>query len=264
MKSAIIIPARYQSSRLPGKPLLCDSGKYLIQHTVENAMRCKADHVVVATDDKRIIAAVESFGGKAVMTSPDHETGSGRIAEAATKIEADIIVNVQGDEPEIDPCVLDDLIDLHEKAMKVARPAFVSTLVSPFAKTAKEGHGSPLDPSCVKAVLAVPDGDGLRSALYFTRALAPYPRDEAGPHDEEGRVRRPQDYFLHIGLYAFSKASLAAFAAAPSGRLEQIEKLEQLRILEMGERIVAAVIDGAVPGIDTPEDYQAFLKRLKD
>jgi 3-deoxy-manno-octulosonate cytidylyltransferase (CMP-KDO synthetase) len=258
MRSAIIIPARYQSSRLPGKPLLRDSGKYLIQHSVENAMRSKADHVVVATDDKRIFDAVESFGGKAVMTSSDHETGSGRIAEAAEQIDAEIILNVQGDEPEIDPCVLDGLIDLHEKAMRASRPAFVSTLVSPFAENAKEGHGSPQDPSCVKAVLAAPDADGLRSALYFTRSLAPYPRDE------EGRVDRPQDYFLHIGLYAFSKASLAAFAVAPSGRLEAMEKLEQLRILEMGERIVAAVIEGAVPGIDTPEDYQAFLKRLRD
>ncbi len=258
MKSAIIIPARYQSSRLPGKPLLRESGKFLIQHTVENALRCKADHVVVATDDRRIFEAVEGFGGKAVMTSPDHETGSGRIAEAAEQIEAEIIVNVQGDEPEIAPHILDDLIDLHEKAIKASRPAFVSTLVSPFPEMAKEGPGSPLDPSCVKAVLAAPDGDGLRSALYFTRSLAPYPRDE------EGRVQRPQDYFLHIGLYAFSRASLAAFAAAPSGCLEQIEKLEQLRILEMGERIVAGVIDGAMPGIDTPQDYQAFLKRLGD
>ncbi len=256
MKTAIIIPARFQSTRLPGKPLLKETGKYLIQHCLENASRANVDEILVATDDERIMEAVQSFGAKAVLTAKDHESGSARIAEAARGLDADIIINVQGDEPEIDPSMIDRLIDLHRKAMTEEKDIWASTLVSPFPENIMEGHGSPADPSCVKAILSAPDEANIRQALYFTRALAPYPRDDGGA------IRRPQDYFLHIGIYAFSRDSLQRFAKAPLGRLEQIEKLEQLRILELGGRIAVEIVDSAAPGIDTPQDYERFVERV--
>ncbi|MEM8987422.1 MAG: 3-deoxy-manno-octulosonate cytidylyltransferase [Pseudomonadota bacterium] len=250
MTAAIIIPARYASTRLPGKPLLAETGRPLIAHVYERAAAAKdADRVIVATDDERILKAVRDFGGEAVMTRADHASGSERAAEAAADIDADIIVNVQGDEPEIEPAAIDLLIDTQRRS-----GAFASTLVCPFAEGLTEGPGSPTDPSCVKAVLSS-EKDGLRHALYFSRALAPYPRADGGA------VRRAQDWRLHLGVYAFSRDSLMRFAAAPPGRLEQVESLEQLRILEMGERIAVALVDKGAPGVDTPEDYAAFVKR---
>ncbi|NHK29270.1 3-deoxy-manno-octulosonate cytidylyltransferase [Parvularcula flava] len=258
----IVIPARYASSRLPGKPLLVAGGKPLIQHTYEKAAAASADRVIVATDDERILETVRGFGGEAVMTSADHQTGTARVAEAAEKVAAaegevaDIIVNMQGDEPETDPAHLDALIAVHRAALGSERPAFVSTLVCPFAPEPADGPGSPQDPSCVKALLGHQRPDGGCDALYFSRALAPYPRDEGG------RVTDPTAYYLHIGIYAFSAASLKAYDTLPAGRLEAIEKLEQLRILEAGERIAAAIVPQAAPGIDTPADFEAFKKRL--
>ncbi len=252
MKAAIIIPARYGSMRLPGKPLLAETGKPLIQHTYEQAAKsARASSVIVATDDMRIHDAVRGFGGAAMMTSPAHDTGSARAAETAEAVDADIIVNLQGDEPEIDPGDLDHLIDIQARGQ-----SFASTLVCRFPKWAAEGPGSPDDPSAVKAVLGRELGGGARRALYFTRSICPYPRDN---HD---RIAAPENYFLHVGVYAFTKASLAAFAAAPAGALEKIERLEQLRILEMGEVIAAGVIGQAAPGIDTPEDYREFVARM--
>lgn len=256
MKSVIVIPARFASSRLPGKPLLVAGGKPVIQHTYEKAAASIASRVIVATDDARIADAVTGFGGEAVMTSPDHQSGTARVAEAAAGLDADIIVNMQGDEPETDPAHLDALITLHAGAMTAQRPAFVSTLVCPFAPAPKTGAGSPVDPSCVKALLTHEKADGGRDALYFTRALSPWPRDAGGV------VSDTADYHLHIGIYAFSAASLAAYETLPPGRLEDIEKLEQLRILEAGERIAAAIVPSAAPGIDTPADFDAFLARL--
>lgn len=251
MKAAIIIPARFASTRLPGKPLLAETGKALIQHTYEQAEKSRrAERVIVATDDARIFDAVRRFGGDAVMTAADHESGSARAAQAAKAVDAEIIVNLQGDEPEIDPGDLDRLIDL-----QAAGHGFASTLVCRFPAGAESGPGSPDDPSAVKAILGNSLSDNAYQAVYFTRALCPYPRDS------RGLIADPQKYFLHIGVYAFSKASLDAFAGAPPGALEQIERLEQLRILEMGEVIVAGVVDRAAPGIDTPQDYSRFVKR---
>ncbi|MAW82050.1 MAG: 3-deoxy-manno-octulosonate cytidylyltransferase [Parvularcula sp.] len=251
MKAAIIIPARHASTRLPGKPLLSRTGKPLIQHVYENAAKVKAaSSVLVATDDQRIFDAVAGFGGAAVMTSDTHETGSARIAEAAEKIDADIIVNLQGDEPEIEPGYIDRLIALQAKT-----GAFASTLACPFPADATAGPGSPEDPSAVKAILGAKIADDAYWARYFTRHQAVWPRDEAG------RIIQPQDYYLHIGVYAFSKASLMDFAAAPAGALEKIERLEQLRILERGGEIALELIPQAAPGIDTPEDYEAFVRR---
>ncbi|MFC2950598.1 3-deoxy-manno-octulosonate cytidylyltransferase [Marinicaulis aureus] len=252
MKAAIIIPARYASTRLPGKPLLTRTGKPLIQHVYENALQVKkAASVIVATDDNRIFDAVTGFGGKAVMTSTAHETGSARIAEAASAINADIIVNIQGDEPEIEPHHIERLIALQQTA-----GAFASTLACPFPADATAGPGSPEDPSAVKAILGAVISDDAYWARYFTRHQAVWPRDAMG------RIERPQDYYLHIGVYAFSKASLMDFAAAPQGALEKIERLEQLRILERGGKIAIGLIPHAAPGIDTPEDYEAFVRRV--
>ena len=251
MKAAIIIPARYASTRLPGKPLLAETGKPLIQHTYEQAKKSRrASAVIVATDDARIFDAVRSFGGEAMMTAKTHESGSARAAEAAAVLDAEIIVNLQGDEPEIDPRDLDRVIDL-----QASGAAFASTLACRFPADAISGPGSPEDPSAVKVILGNSLGANAFRAVYFTRAICPYPRDD------HGSIAHPEDYFLHVGIYAFSRASLAAFANAPPGALEQIERLEQLRILEMGEAIAVGVIDRAAPGIDTPEDYQAFVTR---
>ena len=256
MKAAIIIPARYASSRLPGKPLLAETGKPLIQYTYEKAAASSAAQVVVATDDERIRDIVAGFGGEAVMTSPDHESGTARVAEVARGLDAEIIINMQGDEPETEPAHLDALIDLHAATLADDRPAFASTLVCPFAAEPVTGPGSPSDPACVKAVLSG-DAAALRRVLYFSRALVPFPRDAAGI------VADPTSYFLHIGIYAFSRDSVQAFASLPHSALEETEKLEQLRILEAGEWMAAAIVPAAAPGIDTPEDYEAFIRRTE-
>lgn len=251
MKAAIIIPARYASTRLPGKPLLAETGKPLIQHVYEQAASVKrAAAVIVATDDARIADAVKAFGGQVVVTSSDHETGTARVAEAAAHVDADIIVNLQGDEPEIDPQDIDALISIQTRAQ-----SFASTLACRFPETATYGTGSPDDPSAVKVIMGDGLGEGVWRARYFTRRLCPFPRRNSGA------IKEPQRYYLHIGVYAFSKASLSTFAAAPSGALEASEQLEQLRILEMGEAIAVGEIKVAAPGIDTPEDYAAFVRR---
>lgn len=227
-----IIPARYASSRLPGKPLLRDSGKFLIQHVYEAARACRAiDRVLVATDDDRIRDAVRSFGGEAVMTSPSHPNGTSRIAEVAEGLDAEIVLNVQGDEPEIPPEVL-------EKLIEVARRSPVATLAVPFADPREADL-----PNRVKVVL---DRDG--NALYFSRARIPH--GEAAP-------------LLHLGLYGFQKRFLLQFAKLPPTPLERAEQLEQLRALEHGIRIQVGIVTWRSPGgIDTPEDYRAFLDRL--
>lgn len=253
MKAAIVIPARYASTRLPGKLLLKDTGKPLIVHVYEQAVKAKrASRVVVATDDERIAEAVRGAGGEAIMTAPNHETGTSRVAEAAAGLDAEIIVNLQGDEPEVEPADLDALIEI-----QAGGRSFASTLACRFPSTADSGAGSPDDSSTVKAILGGPFGPNARRARYFTRALRAYPRHA------DGRIESPQRYYLHVGVYAFSKASLAAFAAAPQGALEKSERLEQLRILEMGEAIAIGEVGSATPGVDTPEDYAAFVKRFR-
>lgn len=246
-RTLIVIPARYASTRLPGKPLLAETGKPLIQHTVEQALRVGNADVVVATDDQRIFDAVMDFGGQAVMTDPDHQSGTDRVAEAARHHDAEIIVNVQGDEPEIEPDIIRQLIDTHAKAQNGPRPAFASTLVCPFPTDI-----DPAGPNAVKAVLSQPDDAGVQSALYFSRSLVPHPR-----HDEG------QAPYLHLGLYAFSPESLQLFPSLSRTPLEKTESLEQLRILEHGHRIACGIVGGTAPGIDTPEDYAAFVERQR-
>lgn len=250
MKAAIIIPARYGSTRLPGKALLAETGKPLVQHVYEQALQVRrASSVVIATDDRRIFDAVAAFGGRAVMTGA-HETGSARVAEAAGAVDADIIVNLQGDEPDMDPAHVDRLIDI-----TASGTCFAATLACPFPKDMASGAGSPADPSAVKAILGAKLGTGVHRARYFTRAAPPYPRDD------EGGVASPERFFLHIGAYGFSRESLGRFAAHPPGALERAEGLEQLRILEMGETICAGLVDTAPKGVDTRKDYDAFVRR---
>ncbi|MFN0023416.1 MAG: 3-deoxy-manno-octulosonate cytidylyltransferase [Parvularculaceae bacterium] len=242
MKTVIIIPARLASTRLPRKLLLPIGEQSVIERTWRRARAARAaDDVVIAADAPEIAEAAQAFGARVIMTRDDHQSGTERIAEAAQALDADLIVNIQGDEPEIDPAHIDALIALHR-----AGGNFASTLACPFPADI-----DPANPAAVKAVLgpAIAGADASFRAIYFTRAPAPYPRDGGG------------EYFLHIGAYAFGRDALMRFAATPPGRLETIEKLEQLRILEMGETIAVRVVGRAARGIDTREDYDAACAR---
>lgn len=269
MNVLAVIPARYASTRLPGKPLLSETGWPLIRHVYEQVQKAElVTQVLVATDDARIFTAVRAFHGQVEMTRADHPSGTDRIAEVASRHpQADIIVNVQGDEPEIEPETISRLVEVHRQSH-----ADMSTLACPFPPDApREGPGSPLDPNCVKVVLqhwehgtspildthgASPVAKGnFGMALYFSRALIPYPRDE------KGNVTNPANHLLHLGLYAYSPAFVQRFIAWPQGRLEQIERLEQLRVLENGGKIAVGVVAKASIGIDTPADYAAFVER---
>lgn len=244
MNVLAVIPARYGSTRFPGKPLVRKTGRPLIQHVVERASAARAiDRVVVATDDARIVNAVRSFGGEAVMTRGDHASGTDRIAEVAQALGGapdDLVLNVQGDEPEIEPAYLDRLVD---RVRGSACP--VGTLACPFP-----ADNDPRDPNCVKVVL------NLRGeALYFSRALIPYPRADAVGES-------PAEWLLHLGVYAFRRSFLLEFASWETSRLERLERLEQLRVLERGHGIAVEVVERAFPGVDTPEDYERFVARI--
>lgn len=251
MKAVIVIPARYASVRLPGKPLLAETGKPLIMHVYEQAVRATlASDVIVATDDTRISRAVRKSGGNVVMTDSRHRTGTMRVAEVAEKLDAEIIVNLQGDEPETDPAHLDRLIGIQAT---YGMPA--STLAARFDPAMKSGPGSPEDPCAVKVIPGKPLGENIWYARYFTRHLQVFPRDG------KGLIVRPDRYFMHAGVYAFSRKGLSALAAMPPGALEVAEDLEQLRILETGQNIAVGEVSRAMPGIDTREDYRAFTGR---
>lgn len=240
MKTAVIIPARMGSMRFPGKVLADLGGKPVIQHVWENAMRSKADSVTVAADDPRVEQAVKAFGGRVVMTKPSHPSGSDRVWEAAQSIDAELIVNVQGDEPFLPHEVIDDLID----AMHGPDAPAMGTVVLPCARADIAAN-----PNLPKVVLTTDD-----YALYFSRSMIPYLR-EGG---EETEVYR------HWGIYAYRRETLAKFVSLPEGRLERCEKLEQLRALENGIRIKVIRTSFDSIGIDTPDDLaraQEFLAR---
>jgi 3-deoxy-manno-octulosonate cytidylyltransferase (CMP-KDO synthetase) len=245
MKTAIVIPARYNSQRLPGKPLLRATGKYLIQHVYERATQAKrTSHVVVATDDRRIAVAVEGFGGQAVLTDPAHPSGTDRVAEAAKEIQADAIINLQGDEPLVDPASIDVLAELLERDPN----ADMATLAAPL--TSREQW---LNPSCVKVVR-----DRRGRAMYFSRSPIPYVRD-----GEPDFAARPPAALQHLGIYAYRRVALFRLALEPADAIEQLEKLEQLRALAFGFRIHVGVVEHAARGIDTPEDYEWFVRTYK-
>ncbi|HPF38854.1 MAG TPA: 3-deoxy-manno-octulosonate cytidylyltransferase [Phycisphaerae bacterium] len=242
MNAVAIIPARYASTRFPAKPLARETGKYLIQHVCERLSAARRiSSVIVATDDERIRQAVASFGGAAVMTREDHPSGTDRVAEVVAGLDAELILNVQGDEPEIDPEHLDLLI----QRMAEDNAAQIGTLCCPFG-----GQAQPRDPNKVKVVVSAAG-----RAIYFSRSLIPFPRDFDGVPDD------PSKWLLHVGVYAYRRAALLRLASLPPSPLEQSERLEQLRALENGMAMTVVRVDHAAPGIDTPSDYAAFVSR---
>lgn len=242
MKTLIVIPARYASTRLPGKPLLRSTGKYLVQHVYERACmaRC-AQQVVVATDDPRVSAAVASFGGQAVMTSRECATGTDRVAEVARQIDADIYVNLQGDEPLVDVDGIDRLVETLESEPD----GCLATLAAPIRDMETLNN-----PNCVKVIC-----DNSGRALYFSRSAIPFVRDDAPDFDA-----CPPRFLQHVGMYAFHKADLFALTALKPTVLENLEKLEQLRALHHGWSIAVGMVDRASRGVDTFEDYQQFVR----
>ena len=241
-KVIVVIPARYGSIRLPGKPLISLAGKPMIQRVYERAKLAeRADRVIVATDDERIVKAVEAFGGEARMTRTEHRTGTERVAEVAAHEGGDVFVNVQGDEPLLDPHAIDVAVD----SLLEEPQASISAVATPI-KT----PGDIMDPNAVKAVL---DFDG--NAIYFSRAPIPWVRDTAS----KIQVR----HLKHLGLYVFQREALLEYPTLPQGELERIEQLEQLRWLENGWKIrVAEVVYDAV-SVDVPEDVARVEKLLQ-
>ncbi len=246
-KAIGVIPARYASTRFPGKPLALLAGKPVVQWVYERAKKAKLlNDVIVATDDQRIFDCVKKFGGNARMTRPDHPSGSDRVAEVARHAEAEVIVNIQGDEPLIAPAAIDLSVELLAN-----QPAdVVGTLVRRLTKPEELG-----DSNVVKVVLS---DEG--HALYFSRSPIPFVRGESDP------TRWPQKhsyFYKHIGLYVFRRDFLFQFVEWAPGKLEQAESLEQLRILERGIRMAVAITDYEARGIDTPEDLQRLINDLE-
>jgi 3-deoxy-manno-octulosonate cytidylyltransferase (CMP-KDO synthetase) len=236
-----VIPARHASTRFPGKPLATIAGRPMIQHVFERVRQAqKVSRVIVATEDDRIKKAVEAFGGEAIITRPDHRTGTDRVAEVATHIEAEIYVNVQGDEPLIDPGTIDSLVEsmLENDEIKIGTPCAAIDLPKDV-----------MDPNIVKVVR---DFDG--NALYFSRAPIPWVRDTnatTAPH-----------FWKHLGLYAFRRDALLEFPTLPPGELEAIEQLEQLRWLENGFHIGVVETDYDAVSVDVPGDVERVEKLI--
>jgi 3-deoxy-manno-octulosonate cytidylyltransferase (CMP-KDO synthetase) len=229
-----IIPARYESSRFPGKPLADLGGRPMIEHVYRRAAEAPSvDAVVVATDDQRIVDAVEAFGGIARMTLATHRTGTDRVAEVAADLSCRIVVNVQGDEPLIEPAMI----------AAVVEPLRADPSV-PMA-TVRRRLTDPADAASPHVVKVVTDARG--DALYFSRASIPYCAQATG---------HPMEAFVHVGLYAFQRDFLLAFARLPQTPLELAESLEQLRALEHGYRIRTVVTEHHSIGVDTPEDLE--------
>jgi len=242
MNTLAVIPARYASTRFPGKPLISIGGKPMIERVWERARQAKlVSKVIVATDDDRIASAVRAFGGEVALTRADHRSGTERVAEvAAGHAEAEILVNVQGDMPLIDPAAIDAAIE----ALREDESVNMSTLAVPISNAAEI-----MDPNVVKTVL---DFDG--NALYFSRAPIPWVRDRGGPVHAR--------HLKHLGLYVFRRETLLEFATFPQGDLERIEQLEQLRWLENGNRIRVAEIEQESVEVDTPEDVKKVEQML--
>jgi 3-deoxy-manno-octulosonate cytidylyltransferase (CMP-KDO synthetase) len=231
--TVIVIPARYGSTRLPGKPLVQIAGKPMVQRVYERAKLAKmASRVIVATDDERIVKAVEAFGGEVRMTRSDHRTGTERIAEVAAHTDGQIFVNVQGDEPVLDPAAVDTAVSslLEDPAAAIATVAVPIRTPSDI-----------MDPNVVKTVL---NFDG--NALYFSRAPIPWVRDTGG-HVQARHLK-------HLGLYAFQRDALLEYPTLPQGELERIEQLEQLRWMENGWKIRVAEVEHDAVSVDVPED----------
>ncbi len=244
----VVIPARYDSSRFPGKPLIDLAGKTMIERVYRQAEASLAERVVVATDDERIASEVSRFGGEMVMTDANHENGTDRIFEAAEKLDlkaSETIVNVQGDEPLIPPEAINTV------AAMISAQYQMATLCEALTDKADI-----LDPNIVKVVF---DTDG--RALYFSRAPIPYPRDEMDTGDT---LRGDGGWYRHLGIYAYTVDMLADYVRWQAAELEKTEKLEQLRVLANGASIAIAVSPVAIPpGIDVPEDVDRTLAALQ-
>jgi len=238
-----IIPARFASTRLPGKPLATIAGKPMIQHVVERVRQAQLiKSILVATDDERIKKAVEDFGAKAILTRADHRTGTDRVAEVATHVVADYYVNIQGDEPLIDPATVDLVVSemLEDETVQIATPCSAITVPNEI-----------MDPNVVKVVS---DFDG--NALYFSRAPIPWVRDTG-----TSIVAR---HCKHIGLYGFRRDALLEFPTLPPGELEHVEQLEQLRWLENGFRIRVVETEYDAVSVDVPADIERIEKILRE
>jgi 3-deoxy-manno-octulosonate cytidylyltransferase (CMP-KDO synthetase) len=254
-RAVIVIPARLASTRLPRKMLLAETGHPLIEHTYRAACRATATaEVVVVTDSDEIARAVDAFGGKAVMTSPEATSGTARIVEALGHLPpADIIVNLQGDEPEL----AGEAIDLAVTALTACPEAGVSTLVTPIRDEAGLA-----EPSRVKAVLTpwtTTAAADIWRAIYFSRAPVPAARS----FSPDLLAAEPPYYWQHVGIYAYRRSVLEQWDSLPPSRLADLESLEQLRLVEAGIPIAAAAIAESAPGIDTPADYAAFVARTR-
>jgi len=243
VKIVVCIPARYDSTRFPGKVLARETGKYLVQHTYEQA--CKArlpKRVIIAADDERIVAAAETFGADCVLTSASHQSGTDRIAEAVADLDADIVINVQGDEPEIDPAHIDELARLLLDNPDAAMATLATRL--------RQAEQVP-DPNVVKAIV-----DTRGKAIYFSRCPIPYDRGNGG-------IGPADQYLRHIGIYAYRKDFLLKLTTLPQTPLEKLEKLEQLRVIENGFSILVGIVKDTSEGIDTPPQYAAFVERYR-
>lgn len=241
MAATVIIPARFESTRFPAKMLAHETGRPLVQHVVDRVNQCrKVRQVIVAADDQRIVDALASYGTRCVMTSVAHQSGTDRIAEVAQSLNDEIIVNVQGDEPEIEPELVDGLIQRLEQGheqMATAATVFPAGL-------------DVADPNLVKVII-----NKQGCAIYFSRSVIPYQRDKSEP------PLLPN--YLHLGIYAYTRAFLLKFAALEPSPLERVEKLEQLRAIEHGWSIYVLKTDRRTHGIDTPQQYAAFVERFR-
>ena len=245
-KIIVCIPARYGSTRFPAKVLAKDTGKFLIQHVYEQAKLAKLpDRVIIAADDERIAEAAKSFGAECIMTNPDCPSGTDRIAEAVGELDFDIVVNLQGDEPEIDPANIDTVAKL-----------LLDNIDYPMATLAAEFETKEqiADPNIVKVVTMNNEQRTMNRAIYFSRSVIPYDRENTG-------IGSVKNYLRHIGIYAYRKDFLLKITKLPQTPLEKLEKLEQLRAIENGFDILVAKVKHTCAGIDTPEQYAEFVKR---
>ena len=240
-KVHIVIPARYASSRFPGKVLAPLCGKVMIQHVYERAVASNADEVYIAADDEKVNEAVKKFGGKCIMTSPDHQSGTDRIFEAVNSLpeKPEIIINVQGDEPLIPTSVINELIQVMQDNPDLPMATVAVKLEREFIN----------DPNKVKVIF----GKDQR-AIYFSRAPIPFLRDGG----------TPTPAYLHWGIYAYRFDALKRFVSLPTGRLENCEKLEQLRVLEDEMPIYVLISDLQSVGVDTPEDLEEAERKMKE
>lgn len=243
----LVIPARRRSTRLPDKLLLRETGKTVLQHTFEAACQARCPGgVLVATDDAEIATEARRFGAWVVMTTAGCLSGTDRVAEAIREVEkAQVIVNLQGDEPDINPAAIDQLVE----SLWSHPAAGMATLATPI-------HEQSLleDPACVKVVF-----DAAGRAMYFSRSPIPHARE----WDDALLAATPPVYHQHLGIYAYRRELLLRLASLPPGKHEKLEKLEQLRVLEQGETILVSIVDEPTRGIDTPADYAAFLERRR-